>query len=549
MKKSILVLAALAAIISCSKENNPTDNYTAETFTVELTASAPSAPSVNNGNGAAPANAMTKTTLVDGQNSKLVHWSKGDAIKVLFFPGRHDDAISGPSGVLTSYFETESSASANFRTTSWSFGIDQDRLSSRLQEVGVAVYPSTAVATSSKGEGSYTANTTEVSFNLPSEQNALENNIEPGLNFSYASISLSSFVNTVNTGAPTELYFNNACAMIELTMPSELPAVTSISIESNTKVPLTGKGVANLSYYNDAIDSNSRDYVTDNTFVASNITSGAGVTLKNPSGFKAGAKYYAVVWPGIHKEGLTITFNTPEEVGKVAIKPTPAVTLTPSVVKPYTFSKGLEFAAPQKDYNYYYANGEMGDDPNPAGTSVVGVIIYHGDPKTQFSDSELPAEYNHGLAISVKTYSTKWHTSVPTSTNAKLKVTSNVNLPTYDTGGYTVRKLWSDEGFNLNIYNSGNYDSIGGNTTGWYLGTPVEWKYILEHLSDINALLNQVSGSNQISPANNSEYVLPLHYSQKKNWTFYINGGSLVYKSYGYDFTSNNQNARPIFAF
>ena len=97
MKKSILVLAALAAIISCSKENNPTDNYTAETFTVELTASAPS---VNNGNGAAPASAMTKTTLVDAQNSKLVHWSKGDAIKLLFFPGRHDNSITGPSGVL-----------------------------------------------------------------------------------------------------------------------------------------------------------------------------------------------------------------------------------------------------------------------------------------------------------------------------------------------------------------------------------------------------------------------------------------------------------------
>ena len=544
MKKSILVLAALAAIFSCSKENNPTDNYTAETFTVELTASAPS---VNNGNGAAPAGAMTKTTLVDGQNSKLVHWSKGDAIKVLFFPGRHDDAISGPSGVLTSYFETESSASANFRTTSWSFGIDQDRLSSRLQEVGVAVYPSTAVATSSKGSDKYTANTTEVSFNLPSEQNAVENNIEPGLNFSYASISLSSFVNTVNTGAPTELYFNNACAMIELTMPSELPAVTSISIESNTDVPLTGKGVANLSYYNDAIDSNSRDNVTDNIFAASNITSGAGVTLKNPSGFKAGAKYYAVVWPGIHNEGLTITFNAQD--GTAAVKKTPAVSLTPSVVKPYTFSKGLQFVAPVKEYNYYYANGEMGDNPNPAGTSVVGVIVYHGDPRIQFKDSGLPTDYNHGLAVSVKTYSTKWHTSQPSSTHSKLKVTNTYSLPDYDLGGYTVKQLWVSEGYNLNLYNASNYDTLNGNTSGWYHGTPVEWKYICKHLSEINALLQQVPGAQQINPAKNSEYILPFHYSKAKNLIFYISGGSPAYKSYDYDFTSNNQNARPIFAF
>jgi hypothetical protein len=544
MKKSILVLAALAAIFSCSKENPSSDNYAAETFAVELTASAPS---VNNGNGAAPANAMTKTTLIDGQNSKLVHWSKGDAIKVLFFPGRHDDVISGPSGVLTSYFETESSASANFRTTSWSFGIDQDRLSSRLQEVGVAVYPSTAVATSSKGSGKYTANTTEVSFNLPSEQNAVENNIEPGLNFSYASISLSSFVNTVNTGAPTELYFNNACAMIELTMPSELPAVTSISIESNTDVPLTGKGVANLSYYNDAIDSNSRDSVTDNIFVASNITGGAGVTLNNPSGFKAGAKYYAVVWPGIHNSGLTITFTAQD--GTAAVKTTPAVTLTPSVVKPYTFSKGLEFAAPQKDYNYYYANGEMGDDPNPAGTSVVGVIVYHGDPRSQFKDSDLPTDYNHGLAVSVKTYSTKWHTSQPSTSNGNIKISSNANLPSYNKGGYTVKNIWASEGISLNIYNASNYDALNGNTSGWYHGTPLEWKYICENLSEINALLSQVPGAVQIAPSNNAEYALPLYYYSTKNWTFYINGGALTYKAFGYNFTSDAQTVRPIFAF
>lgn len=542
MKKSILVLAALAAIFSCSKENNPTDNYTAETFTVELTASAPS---VNNGNGAAPAGAMTKTTLVDGQNSKLVHWSKGDAIRLLFFPDyRQDNSITGPSGVLTSYFETESSASANFRTTSWSFGIDQSLLASKLHEVGIAVYPSTATATSSKTSGAYTSNTSEVSFNLPSEQNAVENNIESGLNFSYASVSLSSFVNTINGGASTELQFNNACAMIELTMPSELPLVTSITIESNTDVPLTGKGIANMTYYNDAIDSNSRDNVTDYIFSTKEISGGAGVTLNNPSGFKAGAKYYAVVWPGIHNKGLTITFNA--QGGTAAVKTTPAVTLTPSVVKPYTFSKGLEFVAPVKEFNYFYADGSTGNEVN---SNIVGVVIFRGNPKTQFNDPDLPDKYCNGLAISVKTYSTKWHTSQPSTSNGNIKISSNVNLPSYNKGGYTVKNIWASEGISLNIYNASNYDALNGNTSGWYHGTPLEWKYICENLSKINTLLSQVPGAVQIAPSNNAEYALPLYYYGTKNWTFYINGGAPAYKAYGYNFTSSAQTVRPIFAF
>ena len=78
MKKIIIFFAALAALFSCSKEN-PVDNYNPadDTYSVTLTASAPGAD--------------TKTTLVDGVDDKgkphkFVHWSKGDAIKVLFFP-------------------------------------------------------------------------------------------------------------------------------------------------------------------------------------------------------------------------------------------------------------------------------------------------------------------------------------------------------------------------------------------------------------------------------------------------------------------------------
>ena len=74
MKKSIIFFAAIAAFFSCSKENPVNEIPAEETFSVELFASAPSG------------DADTKTTLVDGDGTKFVHWSKGDAIKVLFFP-------------------------------------------------------------------------------------------------------------------------------------------------------------------------------------------------------------------------------------------------------------------------------------------------------------------------------------------------------------------------------------------------------------------------------------------------------------------------------
>lgn len=531
MKKSIIFFAALAALFSCTKENPVAETPAEETFSVELFASAP-----------APAD--TKTTLVDGgvdaegKPIKFVHWSKGDAIKVLLFPNRSNgNVITGPSGVFTSHFEEASSAEAFFRTDSWSWAgtphdMMNDQRKNRLASTGVAVYPSTATAYSNKTTSSTSAAlTSEISFVLPEEQNAVAGNIESGLNFSYADVNRDLFINTVDNGAKTELYFNNACALIQLTMPAEMPKVTSISITSNDKVALTGKGSLNLNYYQDVVEGG----VT--------VTEGAGVVLNSSTGFEAGKTYYAVVWPGKHS-ALTIEFTA--EDGSVATKTTDAVTLTASKVKPYTFSKGLEFVAPVKEFNYFYADGSTGNEVN---SNIVGVVIFRGNPKTQFNDPDLPDKYCNGLAISVKTYSTKWHTSQPSTSNGNIKISSNVNLPSYNKGGYTVKNIWASEGISLNIYNASNYDALNGNTSGWYHGTPLEWKYICEYLSKINTLLSQVPGAVQIAPSNNAEYALPLYYYGTKNWTFYINGGAPAYKAYGYNFTSSAQTVRPIFAF
>ena len=226
MKKFIIFFAALAAVLSCSKENPSNYNPVDGTYSVTLTASAPGAD--------------TKTTLVDGEGTKFVHWSKGDAIKVLFFPKHTINAdFSGSNGIFESQFEDAQSVSANFTCDSWSWGgkVSQNGVSYSLNEKGIALYPSTTTATSTKPSGTRVICDTEVSFVLPSTQTAVKNNIESNLNFSYATVELSEFQNTISNGARTELKFNNACAMIELTMPSTLnKKVTSISIVSNNDI-------------------------------------------------------------------------------------------------------------------------------------------------------------------------------------------------------------------------------------------------------------------------------------------------------------------------
>ena len=244
MKKSIFFIAAIAALFSCAKENPVTEAPVAETFSIEIKATAPS-----DGNDAVTANDNTRSTLVDGgvdangKPKKFVYWSKGDAIKVLLLPNTNsfNASFDAPSGVFVSNFSQESAKSAGFRCDAWSWGskVTEQGISASLLD-GIAIYPATATATSSKPINKRVNANTEVSFTLPSNQNAVKDNIESNLNFSYANVSLNSIQQTVDYGADTDVTFNNACAMIELTLPSSLDKkVTSVSLKSNTDVPLT----------------------------------------------------------------------------------------------------------------------------------------------------------------------------------------------------------------------------------------------------------------------------------------------------------------------
>ena len=531
MKKSIIFFAALAALFSCAKENPVVETPAEETFSVELFASAPAE------------DADTKTTLVEG--GKLVHWSKGDAIKVLFFPDviSFNASFSGPNGIFTSHFDEETSSTAFFRCDSWSWGskVEELGISKSLTEKGIAVYPATATAKSTKPSGKRVICDTEVSFLLPSTQTAVKDNIESNLNFSYATVELSKFQGTISNGAQTDLKFNNACAMIELTMPSTLDKkVTSISIVSNNDIPLTGKGVATMSYYKNEIDSNTSDSASDHIFKPV-ISEGAGVTLNNANGFEAGAKYYVVVWPGKHDAGLTIEFMA--EDATVATKITPSVTLTASKVKPYTFNKGLDFIPS----DYIYADGTTGNDVK---SNIVGVVIYRGNPKEKFNDPDLPDQYCHGLAIGTKNVVTTWGGSsiftVPSGVN-----TSPSN---FGKGGYSAKKIITDAGKNLPIYTNSSYSDLSlCNTSGWYIGTNKEWDYILSIKNDINALL-EAAGCDLIQFATQSS-------SSAAIWLPLLSG-NYVYLAYTYSgdtmqygtnssiwYYSSTRVARPIFAF
>ena len=525
MKKSLIFFAALAALFSCAKENPVVETPAEETFSVELFASAPAE------------DADTKTTLVEG--GKFVHWSKGDAIKVLFFPDHtNSNTFNGSCSEFQSDFETETSEKAYFKTNSWSWGFGSDVVSNRLMATGIAVYPSTAEATSNKTEsGSGSANNTELSFTLTNAQKAINGNIESGLNFSYAMVGRDGFKSAIESNRAMDLAFKNACALISLTMPASFEKdVTSVTISSNNEAALTGKGNVDMNYYKDEILS--PFHVTPEVTETSHT-----VTLAKADGtpLEAGATYFAVVWPGAH-EGLTISFNAAD--GTVATKPTGTVTLKASHVKPYTFSSALSFETPgPKEYDYIYADGSMGNDVR---NDIVGVVIFHGNPKTQFNDTQLPDQFCNGLAISVSSRKCAWNSSsITIPSSVKLSGATSA-IADFNMGGYTATQAFGSN--NYTVFDNG---TAPAGTSGWYLGAANEWKYILANKDKINKLLEGVGDA--INPSQKSEaFWLPYFYSTRAA-IVYISGGApyFYYEQYYYHPTNPNccYYARPIFAF
>lgn len=298
MKKILFCLAAFAALVSCTKENPVDETPTVDTPAVEyqtitFEATAPSAEDAD----------ATKTTLVNGS---LVHWVKGDAVKVMFVPinGQENQSVwpgkayDGASGVMTATFDAETSASALFHTDSWDWGVGSEYMG-----VGIAVYPSSVETYSHRYDNYYDANApTVISYNLPSNQTAVENSFQNGVLFSYAEIAdVEEFA-----ANQSKLNFKNACALIKVTLPSDAADIVSLTVESSNAT-LSGKHKVD-SYSGTTIWA---QYYPIYPLVMKSDGGVNNVTLSAPTGetLKAGASYYIVTWPGSHSNGLSFTFT------------------------------------------------------------------------------------------------------------------------------------------------------------------------------------------------------------------------------------------------
>lgn len=526
MKKSFILFAALAALFSCTKENAVSpETPSQETYSVTLTAVAPTAGD------------DTKTTLVEG--GKFVHWSKGDAIKVMFAAQVMKDELMNGSDefesegqVLTSYFEEETANEANFKIDAFTLNAANKKY---YIQTGIALYPSSAYAKSSKR--SYNNPTTTVYYSLPTEQVAVKDNIESNLNFAYADVDIYEFT----SGSVPELQFKNACSLIKLTMPQSFndKNVVSVTIESNDASYLSGKGTVDFAKF-------PGEFKVD----VAGDSKNPGVTLVSETGFEAGASYYAVVWPGEHS-GLTFTF-TAEDGAKATVTTSKAVNLQASHVKPYTFNSALQFqegeswvyyAPGEGTGKYYYDNGTVGDNPAPTDRNILGVVFYNGNPRN--NDTALPAHCTHGLALSLNfTGGVRFH--------AKTSVSgwpSNTGLHGLGTlYGYSAMTAWKDAGeyASMTLYNTNYGDIDASKTSGWYHATDKEWDVIASNIGALNASLEEC-GAAKIPESDVNCWVPILGSTLKRGMIVYsCKSTGVSYDSY---LVSNKLNARPIFAF
>ena len=526
MKKSFILFAALAALFSCTKENAVSpETPSQETYSVTLTAVAPTASD------------DTKTTLVEG--GKFVHWSKGDAIKVMFAAQNIQDALMNGSDafesdgqVLTSYFDDETANVANFKIDAFTLNAANKKY---YIQTGIALYPSSAYAKSSKR--AYNNPTTTVYYSLPTEQVAVKDNIESNLNFAYADVDIYEFT----SGSVPELQFKNACSLIKLTMPQSFDDknVVSVTIESNDASYLSGKGTVDFA-----------KFPGEFKVSVAGDSKNPGVTLVNETGFEAGASYYAVVWPGEHS-GLTFTF-TAEDGATATVTTSKAVNLQASHVKPYTFNSALQFeegeswvyyAPGEGTGKYYYDNGTVGDNPAPTDRNILGVVFYNGNPRN--NDTALPAHCTHGLALSLNfTGGVRFH--------AKTSVSgwpSNTGLHGLGTlYGYSAMTAWKDAGeyASMTLYNTNYGDIDASKTSGWYHATDKEWDVIASNIAALNASLEEC-GAAKIPESNVNCWVPILGSTLKRGMYVYsCKSTGVSYDSY---LVSNKFNARPIFAF
>ena len=461
MKKSILFLAAFAALVSCTKENPVDENPVLDTPVVEnqsitFEATAPSTASDD----------ATKTTLVNGS---LVHWVKGDAVKVMFVPINGWDyqdiwpnkAYDGASGVMAATFDSETSASALFHTDSWDWGVGSEYMG-----VGIAVYPSSVETYSHRNNDNYRNNApTVISYNLPSNQTAVENSFQNGVVFSYAEIAeVAEFA-----ASQSKLSFKNACALMKVTLPSDAADIVSLMVESSNAT-LSGKHKVN-SY--SGTSGLCTQYYPTYPLVMTSDGGVNNVTLSAPTGetLKAGASYYIVTWPGSHSNGLSFTFTN--TLGLTNTKQlAQSVELKASKIDHFDFKNSITF-------EHVFEVSEDSFDIAGAATSGSFTVTSSRD-WTAVSDSEWltisPASGSASVSAATVTF------NAPENSSAER--TANITITAgEDTKVITVTQAQFSAELSIERYGSWNilpadgdfqYVTIKSNTS-WTLSCDQDW--------------------------------------------------------------------------
>lgn len=483
MKKTILFFAAFAALASCTKENLPDNSQSAESFAITLEATAPSTSGDD-----------TKTTLID---HSLVHWTKGDAIKVGFYASYAlGKAIENKTGVFTSTFEYEVSKEALFSIDTWNWHYSDGRYDDNAYLTsGLAMYPSDVHFSSTRQSGVASVPVyTEVYYTIPSNQTAVESSFEPDLCFSTAEVNKTDFIENA-----AKLAFKNECALIKIVLPEGVNEFVSVNVASNSGTPIVGKF-----YYNKTtVPSFPISFDITDEVDAVNLNAPENETLNG------GAVYYMVACPGEHKDGLTFVFKNAE--GKTSTKKLASkVVLEKSKIDEFKFKmldydKELSYDD-AKVGDYFYADGTFSSEP-VAGKDPVGIVFYTSDgvsanmPTT--IDAKLAAacaELGEGVGTHGLVVSCSYQSSTPYYTRFdKDWITSYGGTMT----GYADTKILI-EFLSTKKRTPGSYGyapsldyintfSTVENASAWYLPTVAECAQIKNVLTTINSKLGSVN--------------------------------------------------------
>jgi hypothetical protein len=150
--------------------------------------------------------------------------------------------------------------------------------------------------------------TTNVSYNLPAVQEAIEGTFAENLNLSYAPVTYTQlYKNNPN------VTFKNVCSLIRINLPQTNYNIKSIKVESGNELGIMA-GNAKLEWSTSSTSIGLKFNSTN-----AGISESTPVTLSKADGSNLvpGASYYAVVWPSTHNK-LVFTFT--DASGKTCVK-------------------------------------------------------------------------------------------------------------------------------------------------------------------------------------------------------------------------------------